>query len=100
MQRFKSSRSAQRFLNIRSAVHNTFNHQRHLISRSTLRFSEPKQPDGKMRLPSHETRFDFANSLHSLFIVTKPALRSKKLGSKIGVIDPGGQPVACHSSFG
>jgi hypothetical protein len=33
MQRFKSSRSAQRFLNIDSAVHNTFNHQRHLISR-------------------------------------------------------------------
>jgi hypothetical protein len=27
--------------------------------------SEPKQPPGgKMRLPSHETRFDFANSLH------------------------------------
>jgi transposase-like protein len=37
MQRFESSRSAQRFLNIHSAVHNTFNHQRHLISRSTLR---------------------------------------------------------------
>src|SRR5690242_112622 len=37
MQRFKSSRSAQRFLNIHSAVHNTFNHQRHLVSRSTLR---------------------------------------------------------------
>jgi putative transposase len=37
MQRFKSSRSAQRFLNIHSAVHNTSNHQRHLISRSTLR---------------------------------------------------------------
>jgi hypothetical protein len=33
MQRFKSSRSAQRFLNIQSTVHNTFNHQRHLISR-------------------------------------------------------------------
>ena len=37
MQRFKSSRSAQRFLNIHSAVHNTFNLQRHLVSRSTLR---------------------------------------------------------------
>jgi hypothetical protein len=37
MQRFKSSRSAQRFLDIHSAVHNIFNHQRHLISRSTLR---------------------------------------------------------------
>ena len=37
MQGFKSARSAQRFLNIHSAVHNTFNHQRHLVSRSTLR---------------------------------------------------------------
>ena len=36
MQRFKSARSAPRFLNIHSAVHNTFNHQRHLVSRSTL----------------------------------------------------------------
>src|ERR1700747_2516615 len=30
MQRFKSARSAQRFLNILSAVHNTFHHHRHL----------------------------------------------------------------------
>jgi putative transposase len=37
MQRFKSAGSAQRFLNIHAAVHNTFNLQRHLISRSTLR---------------------------------------------------------------
>jgi putative transposase len=37
MQRFKSARSAQRFLNVHAAVHNTFNLQRHLISRSTLR---------------------------------------------------------------
>jgi transposase-like protein len=37
MQGFKSTRSAQRFLNIHFAVHNTFNRQRHLISRSTLR---------------------------------------------------------------
>jgi putative transposase len=37
MQRFKSPGSAQRFLNMHSAVHNTFNLQRHLISRSTLR---------------------------------------------------------------
>ena len=37
MQRFKSSRSAQRFLSVHSAVHNTFNYQRHLVSRSTLR---------------------------------------------------------------
>ena len=37
MQRFKSVRSAQRFLSIHAAVHNTFNLQRHLVSRSTLR---------------------------------------------------------------
>src|SRR5689334_11865145 len=36
MQRFKSAASAQRFLSMHAAVHNTFNHQRHLISRSTL----------------------------------------------------------------
>ncbi|MBV9529019.1 MAG: IS6 family transposase [Sphingomonas sp.] len=37
MQLFKSARSAQRFLTIHAAVHNTSNLQRHLISRSTLR---------------------------------------------------------------
>jgi transposase-like protein len=37
MQRFKSARSVQRFLSIHAAVHNTFNRQRHLVSRSTLR---------------------------------------------------------------
>jgi putative transposase len=37
MQRFKSAGSAQRFLNMHAAVHNVFNLQRHLVSRSTLR---------------------------------------------------------------
>jgi transposase-like protein len=37
MQRFKSAGSAQRFLSSHSAVHNTFNTQRHLVSRRTLR---------------------------------------------------------------
>ena len=37
MQRFKSPGSAQRFLSVHAAVHNTFNVQRHLTSRSTLR---------------------------------------------------------------
>ena len=37
MQRFKSARSAQRFLTMHAAVHNTFTLQRHLVSRSTLR---------------------------------------------------------------
>jgi putative transposase len=39
MQRFKSAGSAQRFLSVHSAVYNTFNLQRHLISRRTLRTS-------------------------------------------------------------
>jgi transposase-like protein len=37
MQRFKSAASAQRFLSVHAAVHNTFKLQRHLVSRSTLR---------------------------------------------------------------
>src|SRR5271165_1880042 len=37
MQRFKSPGSAQRLLSIHAAVHNTFNVQRHLTSRRTLR---------------------------------------------------------------
>src|SRR5208337_1535721 len=37
MQRFKSPGSAQRFLSIHAAVQNTFNVQRHLTSRDTLR---------------------------------------------------------------
>jgi transposase-like protein len=37
MQGFKSPGSAQRFLSMHSAVYNTFNLQRHLIARRTLR---------------------------------------------------------------
>jgi putative transposase len=42
MQRFKSAGSAQRFLSTHSAVLNTFNLQRHLISRRTLRLFRSK----------------------------------------------------------
>jgi putative transposase len=42
LQRFKSARSVQRFLSMHAAVHNTFNFQRHLISRSTLRVFRAK----------------------------------------------------------
>jgi transposase-like protein len=37
MQRFKSPGSAQRFLAVHAVVHNTFNVQRNLVSRNTLR---------------------------------------------------------------
>lgn len=37
MQKFKSAAFAQRFLSTHAAVYNTFNAQRHLISRNTLR---------------------------------------------------------------
>jgi len=37
MERFKSARSAQRFLSAHAAVQKAFNVQRHLISRNTLR---------------------------------------------------------------
>jgi putative transposase len=37
MQRFKSPGSAQKFLSVHAAVHNTFNVQRHLTSHRTLR---------------------------------------------------------------
>jgi transposase-like protein len=45
MQRFKSARSAQRFLSMHTVVHNTFNLQRHLISRSTLRIFRAEAAD-------------------------------------------------------
>jgi len=45
MQRFKSARSAQRFLSLRAAVHNTFNLTRYLVSRSTLRIFEAEVAD-------------------------------------------------------
>src|SRR5215470_14106671 len=45
MQRFKSARSVQRFLSMHAVVHNTFNLQRHLVSRSTLRIFRAEAAD-------------------------------------------------------
>jgi hypothetical protein len=47
MQRFKSARSAQRFLSVHAAIHNTFNLERHLVSRATLR-DLPSRGGGSM----------------------------------------------------
>src|SRR6516164_6723389 len=55
LQRFKSARSAQRFLGMHAAVHNTFNFQRHLIFRSTCGSSAPKRlQSGKKRSQRHD----------------------------------------------
>jgi hypothetical protein len=60
MQRFKSAHSAQRFLSMHAAVHNTFNLQRLSSLGPHFGSSEPKQlSGGKMRLPSRITEFDF-----------------------------------------
>src|SRR6201995_5862847 len=57
VQRFKSPGSAQRFLSMHAAVHNTFNLQRHLVSRSTLRiFRSDAAAHGGARPPSHEAQ--------------------------------------------
>src|SRR5829696_5221315 len=52
MQRFKSPRSAQRFLSAHSAVHNTFNLQRHLVSRRRAdRGASPERDRDRLSRP-------------------------------------------------
>ena len=61
MQRFKSTGSAQRFLAMHAAVYNTFNVQRHLISRQTLRLfradaAMARSDDGRLTVVRYEKR--------------------------------------------
>jgi transposase-like protein len=44
MQRFKSPGSAERFLSVHAAVHNTFNTQRHLTSRNACQIAPKCAP--------------------------------------------------------
>jgi transposase-like protein len=56
MQRFKSAASAQRFVSMHAAVHNTFNLQRHLILGRPSGSSEPRrQRNGGARPPRHDS---------------------------------------------
>jgi hypothetical protein len=55
LERFKSPGSAQRFLSMHAAVHNTFNLQRHFVSRSLSGSSDQMRlRKGAARLPPHE----------------------------------------------
>ena len=64
MQRLKSARSAQRFLSMHAAVHNTFNLQRHLVSRSTARIFRAKAAPIRPAIPCFpETKCRNSNRL-------------------------------------
>src|SRR5271166_4980456 len=54
MKRFKSPRSAQRFLSIHAVVYNVFNIQRHLTSRRTLRVFRDQAVRGAKRQSQRE----------------------------------------------
>jgi hypothetical protein len=74
MQRFKSARSAQRFLSMHAAVHNTLSLQRHLVSRSTLRIVEPRRrSNGKKRLKRYELRPCLVPVCPNQLNLTRPA---------------------------
>ena len=73
MQRFKSQGQAQRFVSTHSAIYNTFNLQRHLVSRKTLRtFRAAPWWSGMLRpLPQHKFQFR-ASALPVSVNLTKP----------------------------
>ena len=81
MQRFKSPGSAQRFLSVHAAVHNTFNVQRHLTSRRTLRILRDEDVASCYR--SLNPSWDFQSSHHRNQVgVTAPS-RDKRLPRRI-----------------
>ena len=73
LQRFKSAKSAQRFLNMHAAVHNSFNLQRDLIFDPPCGSSEPRQlRNGPTLSQPHETRSAHSTLRSHARTVTKP----------------------------
>jgi len=73
MQRFKSARSAQRFLSIHAAVHNNFNVQRHFVSRATLRDLQDE--------PTASCQGDRCPSFSGLPAIARPITPLRQLGN-------------------
>lgn len=66
MQRFTSQGQAQRFVSVHSAIYNTFNLQRHLISRKPCEPSDPLPWWSGMRQPAPQHKFpEFGTSAPS-----------------------------------
>jgi putative transposase len=82
LQRFKSARSAQRFLSMHAAVHNTFNLQRHLVSRSHCGYSASKRLlTGKALSQPHDLRPVFGSQCVLVIVAVTKRDRSRSAGS-------------------
>jgi putative transposase len=83
MQRFKSARSAQRFLRIHAAVHNTFNLQRHSSPDRRCGPFEPKRRrNGRQPSPLHEPELPW------LALRLSTRYRDKASNGSIGAVWP------------
>jgi hypothetical protein len=68
---FKSADPAQRFLSSHSAVHNTYNLQRHLNSRRTPRvFGAKQRNNGRVQSLLHERHRNSAKFVSAVVLVT------------------------------